>query len=412
MKGTAARTGDAAGDERIARTLATDRKTRAENVMIVDLLRNDLGRIAAPGSVRVRSLFDVETYPTVFQLTSTIEARPRQGVGFGDVLRALFPCGSVTGAPKHRTMEIIAGLERSPRDLYCGGIGWVDVPAPGASLGSFCLSVAIRTLILEGATAADGLRPARLGVGAGIVLDSVASKEFEEVTAKARFLADLDPGFALVETMLARPGTGVRHLDSHLARLAASARELGFPFDPHAMQTLVCNRAAGLLPGVESRLRLTLSKAGQVELSVAPLDPLPGGPPVHEQVAVGVHGGPCQTYGFLSGHKTTWRPQYDPALRVALAQGWFDVLFLDAASRLVEGARSNVFLKLDGRWFTPPLASGALPGILRQQLLSDPTWAASERVLSGEDLRRAEQVVVCNALRGALSARLVGGIPR
>jgi para-aminobenzoate synthetase/4-amino-4-deoxychorismate lyase len=413
MKGTAARTGSAAEDEQTSQRLGADRKNRAENVMIVDLLRNDLGRIAEPGSVRVQSLFNVETYPTVFQMTSTIEARPRPGTRFGDVLRALFPCGSITGAPKHRTMGIIAEIERSPRGLYCGAIGWVERPAAGDSVGAFCLSVGIRTLVLAGPSPAMGaLRPARLGVGAGIVLDSVVSSEFEEIAAKARFLTGLDPGFALFETMLARPGTGVRHLGAHLSRLEDSARELGFHFDPDALRAMVCQRAAQLPPGADARMRLVLSKGGDVELSLAPLESLPGGPGIQGPVAVGVHWEPLQSDGFLSRHKTTWRPQYDPALRHAATQGWFDLLFLNAAGELVEGARSNVFVKLDGRWHTPPLAVGALPGIMRRQLLSDPSWAASERILTLEDLRRAELLVVCNALRGALQARLVSVIPR
>ena len=406
MKGTAARTGDLAEDERNARALRTDRKTRAENVMIVDLLRNDLGRIAKPGSVQVQDLFRVETYPTVLQLTSSISARPRPGTGFCDVLRALFPCGSVTGAPKHRTMNIIAGLERRPRGLYCGALGWVDPPAPGASLGAFCLSVAIRTLVLEGPLPAQGApRPARLGVGAGIVLDSVAASEFEEVAAKARFLTGLDPGFALFETMLVEPGTGVRHLGAHLARLEGSAREFGFPFDAGVLRARVCECVGPV--SAEARLRLTLSKSGAIDLSLASLEPLSPGLPAEGLVTVGVHREPLRGDAFLSGHKTTWRPQYDPALREAAARGWFDVLFLNAAGELVEGARSNVFVKLDGRWFTPPLASGALPGIMRRRLLSDPSWAALERSLTAADLRRAEQLVVCNALRGSLPAHLV-----
>jgi para-aminobenzoate synthetase/4-amino-4-deoxychorismate lyase len=405
MKGTAARTGDPAEDERRAQALGTDRKTRAENVMIVDLLRNDLGRVAEPGSVQVQDLFRVETYPTVIQLTSSIVARPRPGTGFCDVLRALFPCGSVTGAPKHRTMDIIAGLERRPRGLYCGALGWVDPPAPGAALGAFCLSVAIRTLVLDGPSPAPGApRPARLGVGAGIVLDSEAASEFEEVAAKARFLTGLDPGFALFETMLVEPGTGVRHLEAHLARLEGSAREFGFPCDAGLLRERI-HACAGSVPA-EARLRLTLGKTGAMDLSLNALEPLPSGGPV----SIGVHREPLRGDRFLAGHKTTWRPRYDPALREAVSRGWFDVLFLNEAGELVEGARSNVFVQLDGRWFTPPLASGALPGIMRQRLLSDPAWAALERSLTAADLRRAEQLVVCNALRGALRARLEAGL--
>jgi para-aminobenzoate synthetase/4-amino-4-deoxychorismate lyase len=241
-------------------------------------------------------------------------------------------------------------------------------------------------------------------VGAGIVLDSVTAREFEEVAAKACFLTGLDPGFALFETMLVEPGTGVRHLGAHLARLEGSAREFGFPCDAAKLRARVCE-GVGTVPA-EARLRLTLSKTGAIDLSLAALEPLPSGLPGEGLVTVGIHREPLHGNAFLAGHKTTWRPQYDPALPEAMARGWFDVLFLNAAGELVEGARSNVFVQLDGRWFTPPLASGALPGIMRRRLLSDPSWAALERKLTAADLRLAEQLVVCNALRGPLRARL------
>jgi len=396
MKGTAPRSGSPA-DADIALALGRDRKNRAENVMIVDLLRNDLGRVAMPGSVRVWSLFDVEVHPTLFQMTSTLEATPRPGTTFPDLLRALFPCGSITGAPKHRTMQLIAGLEHSPRGLYCGAIGWVDAPLAGA-LGACCLSVAIRTLELEGTKA-------RLGVGAGIVLDSEARSEFAEVCAKARFLTDLDLGFQLLETLLVQPGRGIRHLDAHLARLARSAGELGFAYDPEVLRQGLAERVHQLPPLGEARLRLTLSKQGQVELQVRPLEALPQTGSAQDPVLLALAPEPLCQDPFLAGHKTTWRPKYDPALRQAQAMGCFDLIFLNAAGELVEGARSSLFLRLGGRWCTPPLASGALPGIFRQHLLDDPAWNATERRLWLEDLQQAEAIVVCNALRGALWGR-------
>jgi para-aminobenzoate synthetase/4-amino-4-deoxychorismate lyase len=192
MKGTARRTAVAEGDSELARLLAEDIKNRAENLMIVDLLRNDLGRIARVGSVRVPALFSVEPYATVFQMTSTVEAELPEATGFPAILRALFPCGSITGAPKHRTMQLIAELESTPRGLYTGSIGWIDAPGPEcpqAACGDFCLSVAIRTLTLT--PAGCGLHRGRMGVGAGIVIDSTAAEEFEECVLKARFLTGL-----------------------------------------------------------------------------------------------------------------------------------------------------------------------------------------------------------------------------
>ncbi|WP_409970362.1 aminodeoxychorismate synthase component I [Piscinibacter sp.] len=197
MKGTAARARTTEGDSEMARWLAEDVKNRAENLMIVDLLRNDLGRIARVGSVRVPDLFTIETHPTLFQMTSTVQARLASELSFADLLRATFPCGSITGAPKHHTMELIAELESTPRGLYTGAIGWVDAPPDGARCGDFCLSVAIRTLTLG--ESCSGLAPARLGIGAGIVIDSEADAEYEECLLKARFLTGLDTGLPRFE---------------------------------------------------------------------------------------------------------------------------------------------------------------------------------------------------------------------
>jgi len=192
MKGTAPRSRAPEGDSEMARWLADDEKNRAENLMIVDLLRNDLGRVARIGTVRVPDLFTIESHPTVFQMTSTVQARLAPELSFAELLRATFPCGSITGAPKHHTMELIAQLESTPRGLYTGAIGWLAAPRDGERCGDFCLSVAIRTLTLG--EAAGGFAPAQLGIGAGIVLDSEAESEFEECLLKARFLTGASPG--------------------------------------------------------------------------------------------------------------------------------------------------------------------------------------------------------------------------
>jgi len=404
MKGTAHRAHDAEGDSETARHLAIDAKNRAENVMIVDLLRNDLGRLARIGSVKVTQLFEVEPYNTLFQMTSTVQAALLPEVGFADVLRAAFPCGSITGAPKHRTMELIAGLETTPRGLYCGAIGWLDAPRGAARVGDFCLSVAIRTLTLG--PEARGLRPARLGIGAGIVADSRAADEFEECHLKARFLTGLDPGFELFETMLAPAGRGsarpaLRHLDQHLARMGGSARTLGFRFDEAAARDALSSLLATLSPGVDWRVRLALSHDGSLKLQHAALAPL-----ASEPVELRVADERLPDFNPLAAHKTTLRQVYDGGVRAAERAGAFDSLFFTADGRLAEGGRSSVFLKIDGRWFTPPVGDGALPGVMRGWLLDDPVWAASERSLRWADLRRAEAIVVCNALRGALPARL------
>ncbi|MCW5664435.1 MAG: aminodeoxychorismate synthase component I [Piscinibacter sp.] len=407
MKGTAARITAPEGDSETARLLSLDVKNRAENLMIVDLLRNDLGRIAVTGSVTVPELFAIEPYATVFQMTSTVQAQLRPEVDLAALLRAVFPCGSITGAPKHHTMGLIAALESTPRGLYCGAIGWLDAAPPGRRLGDLCLSVAIRTLVL-GAPQGDGTRPLRLGIGAGIVKDSVAADEYEECRLKARFLTGLDPGFELFETVLARGDGSLPYLERHLARLQRSAAALGFGFDRDAAREAL-HDAAGQGDGRPQRLRLALAKNGRLGLSRAPLAPL-------AEAVVDLLIAPQRLPDAdpLAAHKTTRRAHYDAGVRAAEAAGAFDSLFLGADDRLVEGGRSSVFVRLDGRWWTPPLADGALPGVMRSVLLDDPAWQAAERRLDLRDLARAEALVVCNALRGVLPARLrqpAGALP-
>ena len=408
MKGTAARrlahesdgVGDREADQASARKLQTDRKSQAENVMIVDLLRNDIGRVALTGSVQVPALFEIESYATVHQMTSTVQARLRPEVGWPELLRATFPCGSVTGAPKHRTLQLIRALESTPRGPYCGAIGWLDAAPPGQRVGDFCLSVAIRTLTLG--PPHQGLRPLSLGVGAGIVHDSMAADELAECRLKASFLTGLDPGFDLFETLLHLPGRGLQHLALHLARLAASARALGFAFDPEAAQALLRQRTAELPTDGPARVRLALSHSGRLSLAHAPLATLPPG-----VVTLRLHPEPLPLHDPLAAHKTTRRSHYDAGIRAAEREGAFDSLFFNTADELLEGGRSNVFLRLGGRWFTPPVSGGALPGIQRSLLLAEPAWAASEARLTRADLQRAEAIVVCNALRGVLPARLL-----
>jgi para-aminobenzoate synthetase / 4-amino-4-deoxychorismate lyase len=418
MKGTAPRHANAVQDRRIADALAGDAKNRAENLMIVDLLRNDLSRVARIGSVRVPALFSVEPYRSVWQMTSTVEAELREGASLAEILRALFPCGSITGAPKHRTLELIDALETTPRGLYTGMIGWLDAPqASQPDCGDFCLSVAIRTLTLE-PSAAAARRRGLMGVGAGIVLDSVAADEYAECELKAGFLTGADPGFQLFETMYATPRDGVRHLDRHLARLSESARVLGFGLNECELLERIeasemaieaeARRAQGAGQSDPSdgwRLRLALSKDGTVELTHARLAPLATSVKV---MLAQEHGfAPLDSGDLLLQHKTTRRADYDRAWKLAEQQGAFDMLFLNEKGELAEGGRSNVFVKLDGHWYTPPLAAGVLPGVMRGVLLEDGDLQASERVLTLDDLRRADAVLLCNALRGAVVAEVL-----
>ncbi|MCP3707394.1 aminodeoxychorismate synthase component I [Paraburkholderia sp. CNPSo 3274] len=408
MKGTAARFAEAEQDAAAAHFLANDPKNRAENVMIVDLLRNDLSRVAQTGSVRVPALFSVEPYRSVWQMTSTVEATLREGTTFAAAMRALFPCGSITGAPKHRTMELIEALEHAPRGLYTGTIGWIEAPSAGETCGDFCLSVVIRTLTLDAPSGGAGAtRRGEMGVGAGIVLDSVAADEYEECRLKARFLTDADPGIECFETMYATRAGGVRHAERHLARLAASAAWLGFPCDVEALRTRIDEICATFADdNAPHRVRVALGKRGAATLTSAPLAAL-----AHDTVGVLLapdHGfAPVESADALLLRKTTRRAEFDRAWREAEAQGGFDMLFFNERGELTEGGRSNVFVKLDGKWFTPPLASGVLPGVMRGVLLDDEAFGAHERVLTRDDVLNAEALMLSNALRGAVPARLI-----
>ncbi len=399
MKGTAAATGSAAADSAVAATLAADPKNRAENLMIVDLLRNDLGRVAATGSVKVPELFDVKRYGSVLQMTSTVTAQLRGDATLAELFAALYPCGSITGAPKRRTMQIIRELETTPRGIYTGAIGWFDAPGDNRAIGDFCMSVPIRTLALQ-PPRADGLRAGEMGVGAGIVHDSIAADEFAECRLKASFLTGLPNDFELLETMHATRADGCRHLDRHLQRLRASADYFSFSFDEHKIRATVLDACASL-PGTGAhRLRLAMSADGACNIQTGVLTPL------SEPVGVLLAERPVLADDIFLRHKTTVRERYDLAWRAAEAQGAFDMLFFNTRGELAEGARSSVFVKLNGHWYTPSQNSGVLPGVMRAVLLADPTWNASERTLTLDDLRNADEVVICNALRGALAAKI------
>lgn len=411
MKGTAPRSADPQQDAASAAFLANDPKNRAENVMIVDLLRNDVSRIARTGTVRVPALFSVEPYASVWQMTSTVEAGWRDGTTFADMLRALFPCGSITGAPKHKTMQLIDAIETTPRGLYTGTIGWLDAPREAAAAcGDFCLSVAIRTLTLDAppasAPAADDRRRGTMGVGAGIVLDSVAADEYAECELKARFLTDADPGFQLFETTCATRADGIRHVDRHLARLQRSADAFGFRFDADALRRAIDTRCAALDGDGPYRMKLSLAKDGTLDIVAAALKPLPAGP-VRVWLAADHGFAPTRANDALLLHKTTRRADYDRAWQAAEALGGFDMLFVNERGELTEGGRSNLFVKLDGQWVTPPLASGVLPGVMRAVLLEDPAFGAVERIVTRDDLARAQALLLTNALRGALDAVLM-----
>ncbi len=399
MKGTARAHGDTALDASAGRALAHSTKERAENLMIVDLLRNDLGRIAQTGSVSVRDLFAVERFGSVLQMTSTIDALVQPGTGLADCFTALYPCGSITGAPKRRSMQLLSALERAPRGLYTGAIGWFDPPAGAARIGDFTLSVPIRTLHLSSPDLHDA-RDGVMGVGAGITYDSDAQAEYQECLLKAAFLTGMPPGFSLFETMHGTRSE-IRHLERHLARLYSSARHFGFRVDDADLRRQLAQACESLSEAGEFRLRLTLFADGRFELRHARLPPLP------TTVKLLLSPQPMRSDDVFLSHKTSLRQGYDRGWQAAEAAGAFDTLFCNERGELTEGGRSNLFIRLAGRWYTPPLSAGLLPGVMRAVMLDDKALNASERSLSVADLRAAEEIVVCNALRGRLRAEVV-----
>jgi len=388
MKGTTPRGADPASDEAARRALAADPKQRAENLMIVDLMRNDLSRVAEMGSVKVPALWHVETYPTLHTMTSTVTARLAAGVGAADVVRATFPCGSITGAPKHRAMEIIAELEATPRDAYTGSIGTF---APD---GGIDLDVAIRTATLH----ADGT--GRYGCGGGIVADSDADREYDECLLKARVLTDLATDYGLIETLRWSPAEGFMRLDLHLARLAASAQALGFTLDRARLEVdLAALVAAPTSEAGPRRVRIELARDGHTTLAAPPLAPEPDRP-----ARLGVAADPIDPADPWLGHKTTRRARWDAASQAATTAGLDDMLFVTRDGFLTETTRANLFVERDGRLLTPAARHGLLPGVLRRALIDE--GRAVEADLTLADLAGTDRWFVGNSLRGLREARL------
>jgi para-aminobenzoate synthetase / 4-amino-4-deoxychorismate lyase len=381
MKGTAKRCADPAADVAAGLALQNDPKQRAENLMIVDLLRNDVSRVAVPGSVAVPKLFALESYPTVHQMVSTVTAEATAGVDGVDVIAALFPCGSITGAPKIRAMEIVAEVEQEQRGLYTGSIGRIDPD------GHCAFNVAIRTLHIE-----QGASRATLGLGGGLVADSQLASEWQECLAKGAFVND-PRQFDLIETMRFHPEEGIFLLERHLSRMKDSARTLGFEFDRHAARNDL-QAATFLLTGAH-KIRLLLSRLGHITIEIAPLPPM-------TDAAIGVRCVPLsvEAHDFRLRHKTTDRAFYDQA---RIKAGCAEVVFTDHDGYLTEGSFTNVFVRRDGLLLTPPLSAGLLPGVLREELLE--TGIAVEAKLTPDDLKEA--FFVGNAVRGLMRAVLV-----
>ena len=379
MKGTAARGRWREEDAAQAARLAASEKERAENLMIVDLLRNDLGRVAETGTVGVEKLFEVERYPTVFQMTSTVAASLREGATLEDVFAALFPCGSVTGAPKVSTTRLIAALEDSPRGAYCGAVGFV---APG---GDATFNVAIRTVVIDSSTGG-----AVYGVGGGVTWDSTPGGEYAEALAKARLLTEEARDFELLETMRLDE-SGYHLLEEHLGRLEASAEYFCFPLSSGEVREALAAHASQNYSARPRRVRLLVAADGRIRVESAPLEETTGEP---RRVALALS--PVERADRLLYHKTTRRGQYDA--RRAERPGAFDVLLWNEGGELTEFTNGNLVLELGGRRWTPRRESGLLAGTFRAELLR--RGEVGECVLTKGDLARASRAWLVNSVRG------------
>jgi para-aminobenzoate synthetase/4-amino-4-deoxychorismate lyase len=384
MKGTMPRGLDLAEDDAMAQRLRSDEKNRAEHVMIVDMLRNDLGRICDTGSIRVDPIFFIEKYRTLFQMTSTITGMLRHGTSYADIFGSIFPGGSITGAPKVRTMQIIRELEAHPRGIYCGAIGHI---APD---GSATFNIAIRTLVLEHGRVT-------MGVGGGIVADSQPADEYQECLLKAGFLTSVWPQFQLLETLLWNGEYFLLNL--HLDRMAASAKYFDFVFDRAAVLRQLSATAAKFSAGESYRVRLLAGATGEITIETAKHLP--------EQATgrVRLARDRVDSRDRFLRHKTTHRERYDRLYAAARRDGFDEVLFQNERGELTEGAISNLFVRRNGKLLTPPIACGLLPGVLRRHILAtDPS--AGESILTLEDLESADEIFIGNSVRGLRPVRL------
>lgn len=406
MKGTMKRGRTADEDRRRCLSLQNDEKNRSENVMIVDLLRNDLSSLmhhAGGGAVRVDSLFDVESFETLLQMTSTIRGQvsgaTQQDLQPVELLKALFPCGSVTGAPKIRTMEIIGELEQEPRGVYTGAIGYL---APD---GDAVFNVPIRTVVLNGDRG-------EMGIGSGIVYDSNPEDEWRECLLKGNFLTRPNREFLLIETVIWEPETGYWLLADHLDRLQQSAGYFLFPCD----RLLIEKKLAEVAESFEDRfmrVRLTLAKDGQADVSWMVCDkpilrrlPDEPGPVSQDTPRIELYKEPIDTTSPYYFHKSTMREVYDRTFARAKEKGLFDICFFNRDNKLTEGCITNVFLYKNGVYATPPISCGLLAGVMRQQLLADNERIVVEKELTEEDVMNADAIFLCNSVRGVVRVHL------
>ena len=384
MKGTRPRAETAEADNKLKRNMKLDEKSQAENLMIVDLLRNDLSRISDTGSVKVPELFSLETYPTLHQMTSQVTSKLKDSQNFIDIFKGLFPCGSVTGAPKIRAMEIIKELEESDRGAYCGSIGYIDPE------GTACFNVGIRTIILK-----EG--ELRYNVGSGLVMDSDASDEYAECILKADVLKKQNS--EILETFLWQPRTGVKNFSQHKKRLIKTANELKYPFKEVHFQNAIKSIISVDKP---QRVRLALNNLGEFNIQQSDYEPYQ----INSEVTFSLSKYPLSDKVQVTRHKVSDRNFYDGERnRIRKLTEADEVIFLNNKNEICEGSYTSIFIKKNGVLVTPPLSSGLLPGILRADLLEKKQ--AIERTLTITDIIEAKEVFLGNSLRGLMKAKLL-----
>ena len=392
MKGTLA------ADGRNASDLIEDKKNRAENLMIVDLLRNDLGRVSEVGSVKVPRLFEVERVGEIFQMTSTVESKIKKNIGLKKLLQAIYPCGSVTGAPKHKTMQIINDLEDGDRGFYCGSIGWLDpCVSNNKQFGDLMLSVSIRTAVIH-------KHNFSFGVGSGITIDSDYKEEWKECLLKASFLIKLPSGVGLFETIRVENNVP-KFFHKHITRLARSADFFGIPCDSDYLEEIVKKEISNAQINKEDvyRLKINLNPKGNFSIELHPLVEIESIPKIFWAAElIGKTLSIIDSSDPTFYHKTTNRNIYDFAWKQAEKKGGFDGIFLNEKGEVTEGGRSNLLIKNGDKWKTPPVTSGLLPGVMRSTLLENKEMSICETVLTPNDIINAESVYICNSLRGLI----------
>lgn len=388
MKGTFARGQNEVEDQAILQHMRADEKTLSENVMIVDLIRNDMSRITVPGTVSVNRLFEIQSYETVHQMISTVTGRVPTDISMREIFTNLFPCGSITGAPKIRTMEIIEQIEDAPRGVYTGAIGYMTPD------NDMCFNVPIRTCVIN----EDG--QARLGVGGGIIADSVCTEEYQECLLKARFLTGMTANVQLIESMrLMHQTASIARLDAHLTRLTHSMAALGFKAQLASIQAALDELVTQ--PFTEDqKIRLVVDQQGNFELTHAPI--------IHHSspLEIIISDVKVDSKHPLFPHKTTERTLYHKAYEAAKQHDCYDALLINERGEITEGSFHNVFIEKNGHWYTPPLTTGIVNGVMRQAWLQTLGNVCTEKLLYPQDIQMADRIVLTNSVRGCVDVRL------